>query len=92
MTPKKIVEVARFYLDQLYIQDVVPVRMDPTRTFGSLTPSEHLSHAAHLICNVLMYIDENKVGKAMRHLSAAQMNLSCANWYTLRELMDHNRE
>lgn len=92
MTPDKIVAVITRYERRLRDARVPQVRMDPKRTFGSLSKDEHLAHA-HFLCGgaKLFARDPDKYDKANRHLTAIQMCLSCADWYTLGELMDHNR-
>ncbi len=92
MTPDKIVAVITMYERRLRDALVPKVRMDPKRTFGSLNKDEHLAHA-HFLCGGAKEFarDPEKYGKANRHLTAVQMCLSFAGWYTLEDLMNHNR-
>lgn len=91
MTPTKIISVAQLYQSQFAAQQIQPQRMDLDRTFGSLSQAEVVAHAAYLSPNIIEYATAGRIGKANRHLTAVQMLLGFADWYTLRELMDHNR-
>jgi hypothetical protein len=73
-------------------EKVPQVRMDSSKYFGDLSTEGHLAHAHYLIDGVVEYAkDPERQRKAGSHLTAVQMCLSCAGWYTLQELMDHNR-
>lgn len=66
--------------------------MNPKRTFASLSNYELLSHAHFLIDGAKEYArNPEKQRKAGSHLTAIQMCLSFAGWYTLEDLMNHNR-
>ena len=67
-------------------------KMDPRRTCESLNMFEILAHA-HYLCDGVKEFAGNprKQRKMGSHLAAVQMFLSFAGWYTLQELMDHNR-
>lgn len=72
---------------------VPKVRMDPRRTFGSLSRDEMFAHAHYLCDGAKEYAaDPQKYGKTNRHLTAIQMCLGFANCFTLEELMEHNRK
>lgn len=91
MAPEKIVTIVEEYEKELAGLGVQKKRMDPTRTFASLTRSEMLSHAYYLCDGVKQYArDPDKVGKTGRHLGSIQTCLSFAGLYTLEELMEHN--
>ena len=92
MSPEKIISVIEMYEKRLQEAGVPKIRIDPKKTFGSLTKDELLSHA-HFICDgVKEYAkDPEKKRKTGSHLTAVQMCLSFAGWYTLEELMNHNR-
>ncbi len=91
MTPEKIVSIADMYIERLRGRGFFPVRMEVGRTFQSLTRTELLAHAYYLCENVKkLAVNPEEQGKARRHLSAAQMCLSFAGWYTLRQMMEHN--
>ncbi len=93
MTPRKIVAVISMYERRLRKAGVPKARMDPKRTLGSLNSPELLQHAYFLCDGVKKYImTPGKEWKANRHLAAIQMSLSSAGWYTLEELMEHNRQ
>jgi hypothetical protein len=92
MKGQKIIEVIEAYERRLSAAGIPKKRMDPNRTFQRLSPEELLAHAYHLCGGAKEYAaDEARLGKANRHLTAIQMCLSFAGWYTLAELMEHNR-
>lgn len=92
MTTEKIISVIEIYEKRLREADIPKIRMDPQRTFGSLTKEEMLAHAHFLCDGIRIYAkDPEKEGKTGRHLASIQLCLSFAGWYTLKDLMDHNR-
>lgn len=92
MTPEKIVSVIEMYEKRLYEAGVPKTRMDPKRTFGSSSVAERLAHAHFLCDGVKEYAkDPQRQRKTGSHLTAIQMCLSFAGWYTLEDLMNHNR-
>ncbi len=92
MHPQKIISVIERYETRLQHSHVPKVRMDIRRTFGSLSPEELLAHAHYLCDGVKQYaLDPGRQRKAGSHLTAVQMCLSFAGWYTLEELMLHNK-
>lgn len=92
MTPEKMVSIIDTYERNLRRAKIREVRMSPKRTFASLGVRKILEHA-HFLCNGAKQfaLDPQKWGKANRHLTAIQMCLSFAGWYTLEDLMSHNR-
>jgi hypothetical protein len=92
MTEDKITAIIEMYEERLCAASVPRVRMDPKRTFASLTKTERLAHA-HFLCDGVRQFtrDPQKQRKMGSHLTAIQMCLSFAGWYTLEELMSHNR-
>ena len=92
MTPQKIVSVVELYEKRLQDENIPKTRMSPKRTFASLEKNEILAHA-HYLCDGIKEFarDPQKQRKAGSHLSSIQICLSFAGWYTLEELMDHNR-
>ena len=92
MKPEKIIAVLTMYEDRLCEEGIPKLRMDPSRTFKSLDDHEILAHAHFLIEGAKEYaLNPEKRGKTGRHLASIQMCLSFAGWYTLQELMDHNK-
>lgn len=92
MSPEKILSVIETYEERLVTEKVPKIRIDPKRTFSSLSNDEILAHAHYLIDGVKEYArTPNKAGKTGRHFASMQMCLSFAGWYTLEELMNHNR-
>lgn len=93
MKREHIIRVVESYIARLKEAQIPKQRMNPDRTFGSLSTEEVLAHA-HYLCVRIKSSDPavKHQAKTMRHLAAAQMCLSFANWYTLSELMGHNRE
>lgn len=93
MTRAHMIRMVETYIARLKAENVPKRRMDTARTFGSLSRDEILAHAHHLCARIVSSDPAPKhMAKTMRHLAAAQMCLSFANWYTLDELMQHNRE
>lgn len=92
MTPERILALINTYEEHLREANVPKVRMDPKRTFEALNRDEILAHAHFLCEGAKQYArDPDKIGKANRHLTAIQMCLSFAGWYTLADLMNHNK-
>jgi hypothetical protein len=91
MTPDKILAVAQMYSTILQAQGISPTRIDTSCSFATQTNSSLLQHALHLCVGITELAgDSGKIGKANRHLAAAQMCLSFAGLYTLDELRSHN--
>jgi hypothetical protein len=91
MTERKIQQVVAMYRARLRHHGIPEIRMDPKRTFKELTTEEALAHAHFLLKGVEAYAEDRREGKCGRHLGAVQMILSFAGWYTLEDLMQHNR-
>ena len=92
MRTEKILEVVALYRMQLEAADIAKVRMDPSKTGADLTQIQMLEHAHWLLDGIIEYAqDSTKVGKTGRHLASVQMFLLFAGWFTLNELMEHNR-
>ena len=91
MTEQKIQQVAAMYRARLKHFKIPQVRMDPNRTLRELTDVEALAHAHFLLDGIEAYAEDRREGKCGRHLGAVQMILSYAGWYTLEDLMHHNR-
>ncbi len=92
MTPEKIVSVIEMYEARLFAADIPKVRVSPACTFACLSKAEILAHAHYLCDGVKKFAqDPNMLRKTGSHLAAVQMCLSFAGWYTLGELMEHNR-
>ncbi len=92
MTPQKIISTIEMYEKRFFELGVPKVRMNPKRMFASLSQEEMLAHAHFLCSSVKTYaMEPEKQRKTGSHLTAVQMCLSFAGWYTLEELMEHNR-
>ena len=92
MTSDKIISVVEVYEKRLREEGVLKIRMNPERAFGSLSKEEVLAHAHFLCDGVKKFAKEpGRERKTGSHLTAIQMCLSFAGWYTLEELMNHNR-
>lgn len=88
----KMRSVVEMYRAQLEAEKIPQQRIDPRRAFCHCTKDEKLAHAHYLVDSLKKFIDDpEKYGKANRHLAAIQMLLSEAGWYTLEDLMNHNR-
>ena len=92
MTSEKIISVVEMYERELQGENVPKIRMDPNCTFASLSNDELLAHA-HFLCDGVKEFskDPTRQRKTGSHLTAIQMCLSFAGWYTLQDLMNHNR-
>jgi len=92
MTTEKIISIVEMYEERLQAAGVSKIRMDPSRMFASLSQDEILAHAHFLIDGVKEFVKQpGKEGKTGRHLASIQICLSFAGWYTLDDLMNHNR-
>lgn len=92
MKPEKIISVITMYEDRLHKAGIPKIRMDPSRMFRSLTDSEILAHAHFLVDSAKEFaVDPERQRRAGSHLSSIQMCLGFAGWYTLQELMNHNK-
>lgn len=92
MTTEKILSVVALYRQEFERKQIPKVKMDIKRTLGSLTSGERLAHAHFLLDGIVQYASNpEQQGKTGRHLASVQMILSFENWYTLEELMLHNR-
>ncbi len=93
-TPKtKIIALIDMYEKRLREENIPKIRIDIKRTFASLKQKEMLAHAHFLCDGVKIYAgNPGKQRKTGSHLTAVQMCLSFAGWYTLEELMNHNHD
>jgi len=81
--------VAR-YRSRFEHEGVPKVRMNPETLFTSR--EEMLAHAHYLLDGVEEYArDSKRKGKTGRHLGSIQTLLWVAGWYTLAEIMEHNK-
>ena len=91
MTPEKICAVIEMYERELVDHLIPKRRISPSRSFAWASQTDLLAHAHFLCADAKVYAkNPEKYGKANRHLTAIQMCLSFATWYTLEELMEHN--
>lgn len=92
METKKILEVVLLYRVRFEKESVPKQKMDPKKKLSELSKDEILAHAHYLLDGIEAYAktlgEERKCG---RHLGFMQALLSIAGWYSLEELMDHNR-
>lgn len=91
MKRNKILAITREYVQKLKEAGISPSRFPTNRSFNTATLDEILSHAHYLACNLQNIHSQTQYGKLNRHFTAIQMCLSFAGWYTLDELMQHNR-
>ena len=92
MKTEKILAVVSMYRTRFEVLGITKKRIDPTKCFKGLTDQEILAHAHYLLDGIETYAkDPDKQGKTGRHLASVQIILSFAGWYTLEELMNHNR-
>ena len=91
MTTEKILQVIAIYRLRFAKEGISKQRMDPTKYFE--TADQMLAHAHYLLDGIEKFAqDPEKKGKTGRHLGSLQTLLWVAKWYTLEELMEHNRE
>lgn len=92
MTAKKISDVVALYRRRLEAEGIPKTRFETGRKFSTASHAELLAHAHYLLDGVTKYCEiPGKEGKTGRHLAAAQMCLSFAGWFTLDDLLSHNR-
>ena len=92
MKTKEVISLVEMYERCFQIEHIPKVRMDPRRTFQSLSKEEILAHAHFLCDGVKEYArDPKRRRKTGSHLTAVQMCLSFAGWFTLDDLLNHNR-
>lgn len=92
MNTEKIKEVIDKYRQDLEHRQTYPVRMDITKCYVDLTQSQRLNHVHYLLDGLeAFYQDPEKKGKTGRHLGAIQAILCYEGFYSLEELMNHNR-
>ena len=92
MDAKKIEGIVQMYKDKLVHNKIPSRRMNTSKAFQDTDRDERLMHAHYLCENIHTFLhDEEKWGKVNRHFTAIQMCLSYAGWYTLDELMGHNK-
>jgi len=92
MTPEKIQSIVKMYRKQFEKKGIPKRRMDTKKTLGRLSSQERLAHAHYLLDGIVEFSNNpEKEGKTGRHLASVQMILSFENWYTLEELLAHNR-
>ncbi|OHA79746.1 MAG: hypothetical protein A2675_04000 [Candidatus Yonathbacteria bacterium RIFCSPHIGHO2_01_FULL_51_10] len=90
MTPEKICSVVALYRARFEKEGIPKQRMDPQKFFSS--QQEMLAHAHYLTDTTEEYAcDPELFAKANRHLASLQTLLWTAEWYTLADLMNHNR-
>jgi len=92
MTPTKIEYVARFLIAKLDKLHIRSRRFAPERYLADASQNECLMHARYLLENVLSYVQEDRIGKANRHLAAAQTVLSFARFVSVAESMQLNSQ
>ena len=96
MTPEEISVNTETYAARLY--GLPKRRMDPARTFRSLSEQELLAHAHHLCDTVREHLHElvktkspATWGKVNRHYASLQMCMSFAGRDTLEYMMKMNK-
>lgn len=92
MDQVKIMSVVRDY-KALFVEKGVSIqRIETSCKFSEVSEDAVLAHAHHLVENIINFIDDKRdSGKIHRHFAALQMCLSFAGWYSLDDLMNHNR-
>lgn len=95
MTEEKILEVVARYRHRFTLENIPKRRMNPHCFFSphrNASTRQMLMHAHYLLDGIEAYAkDPARTGKTGRHLGSCQTLLWAAGWYTLDELMQHNR-
>ncbi len=91
MKPEKVISIVEMYEERFRGVGIPKIRMDPKRTFSDLSKEEILAHAHFLTDGVKKHARAGKWRRMGSHLTAIQMCLSFAGWYTLQDIMDHNK-
>lgn len=87
---RKILQVVTRYRERFEREKIPARRMDTDAHFSS--KQEMLMHAHYLLDGIETYARmPSKKGKTGRHLGSLQTLLWVAGWYTLGEIMGHNR-
>ena len=90
MEQRKIQSVIELYRKRFEEVGIQKKRMEPNEFFSS--KQQMLEHAHFLLEGILEYSQNpEQRGKTGRHLGSVQTLLWCAEWYTLDEIMNHNR-
>lgn len=90
MTKEKILSVVAMYRERFTREGIPKKRASPTCPL--VRKAEMLAHAHYLADSVAeLASNPEKIGKTNRHLGSLQTLLWIAGWYTLEELMIHNR-
>jgi len=90
MEQEKILSVVAKYRQRFEARCIPKKKMDPHHFF--LSKEEMLAHAHFLLDGIEEYArNPQKEGKTGRHLGSVQTLLWVAEWYTLEDLMNHNR-
>jgi len=78
------------YQNRFNTEGIPKKRMDTKKFFES--KDEMLAHANYLLDGIREFaVRTDKIGKTGRHLGSVQTLLLVAEWYTLEDLMNHNR-
>ena len=92
MTPERIILIIENYERKLRDNGIPKVRMDLHKTLRDLDRLDLLAHAHFLCEGAKEYArDADRQDKANRHFTAIQMCLSAAGWYSLEDLLRHNK-
>ena len=90
MRTEKIRHVIALYQQRFRAEGILKRRTNLTAPFVSR--DDMLAHAHYLTDGILEYAgNPDKVGKTGRHLGSLQTLLMVAGWYTLEEVMHHNK-
>lgn len=93
MTPEKVLEVLDVYEAAFKRSDIgkIQVKFD-TRLKGAVqTTLFALMHSHGMIDEMRQFVADGRMDKVFRWLGFIQGVLWTNGWYTLAELMDHNR-
>jgi len=95
MTTRKILAVVRMYQGRLEREGIPKTRMPLDESFSKnkkKAKEQMLAHAHFLLDGIREYAtDTERKGKTGRHLGSVQVLLWTAGWYTLGQIMSHNR-
>ncbi len=92
MDSSTILAVCNMYQKRFDTEGIPKKRMDEKKFFES--KDEMLAHANYLLDGIRGFsvsMSLRNIGKTGRHLGSVQTLLWVAGWYTLEEIMNHNR-
>lgn len=93
MTPEKVLEVLDLYEEAFTRSGIgkIQIKFDSKLSGAVATTLGALAHCHGMIDEMRQFVAEGRMDKVFRWLGFMQGVLWTNGWYTLAELMDHNR-